>query len=77
MSGELTERELFVARLVTDGLTNPQIGVICNRSEHVIKNWLKAIYDKLGLWNRTELALWYVKNIEFKETKCKQRGASS
>jgi DNA-binding CsgD family transcriptional regulator len=28
-------------------------------SEHVIKNYLRSIYDKLGLWNRLELALWY------------------
>lgn len=28
-------------------------------SEHVIKNLLRSIYDKLGLWNRVELALWY------------------
>ena len=24
-----------------------------------VENYLKAIYDKLGLWNRVELALWY------------------
>jgi DNA-binding CsgD family transcriptional regulator len=25
----------------------------------VVKNYLRLIYDKLGLWNRVELALWY------------------
>jgi DNA-binding CsgD family transcriptional regulator len=25
----------------------------------VVKNHLRHIYDKLGLWNRVELALWY------------------
>jgi DNA-binding CsgD family transcriptional regulator len=25
-----------------------------------VKNYLRLIYDKLGLWNRVELALWYV-----------------
>jgi DNA-binding CsgD family transcriptional regulator len=24
-----------------------------------VKNYLRTIYDKLGLWNRVELALWY------------------
>jgi DNA-binding CsgD family transcriptional regulator len=24
-----------------------------------VKNDLRLIYDKLGLWNRVELALWY------------------
>jgi DNA-binding CsgD family transcriptional regulator len=28
-------------------------------SEHVVKGYLRTIYDKLGLWNRLELALWY------------------
>ena len=71
---DLTERELFLARLVSDGLKNRDIAIIIDRSEHVVKNFLREIYDKLGLWNRTELALWYVKNIEFKEKKCKARG---
>jgi hypothetical protein len=25
----------------------------------VVKNHLRVIYDKLGFWNRVELALWY------------------
>jgi len=25
----------------------------------VVKNYLRLIYDKLGLWNRVELALWF------------------
>ena len=35
----------------------------CSRAigttEFVVKNYLRVIYDKLGLWNRLELALWY------------------
>ena len=27
--------------------------------EHSVKNYLRVVYDKLGLWNRVELALWY------------------
>jgi DNA-binding CsgD family transcriptional regulator len=26
----------------------------------MVKNYLRLIYDKLGLWNRVELALWHV-----------------
>ena len=29
------------------------------RLKYVVKNHLKVIYDKLGIWNRVELALWY------------------
>jgi DNA-binding NarL/FixJ family response regulator len=36
-------------------LSLPKIGT----TEHVVKNYLRVIYDKLGLWNRVELALWY------------------
>ena len=72
----LTDRELFVAKLVTDGLKNGEIAVLCDTTEHVIKNCLRIVYDKLGLWNRVELALWYVKHVEFKEKKCKARGTS-
>lgn len=25
----------------------------------MVKNYLRVIYDKLGVWNRVELALWY------------------
>ncbi len=35
--------------------SQPNIGT----TEHVVKNYLRVIYDKLGLWNRVELALWY------------------
>ncbi len=35
------------------------IAVRIGTPEHVVKNYLRVIYDKLGLWNRVELALWY------------------
>ena len=28
-------------------------------TEYVVKNYLRTIYDQLGLWNRVELALWH------------------
>lgn len=28
-------------------------------TEHVLKNRLRVIYDKLGMWHRLEVALWY------------------
>ncbi len=29
------------------------------KSQETVKNYLRIIYDKLGVWNRVELALWY------------------
>jgi DNA-binding NarL/FixJ family response regulator len=55
----LNERELRVIRLVAEGLKNSEVAEALGTSQHVIKNFLKTIYDKLGLWNRVELAIWY------------------
>lgn len=53
------EREYRVITLVAAGLKNKEVADVIGTTENVIKNYLKAIYDKLGLWNRVELALWY------------------
>lgn len=45
--------------LVAAGLTNKDVSRAMRTTEHVVKNLLRSIYDKLGLWNRVELALWY------------------
>jgi DNA-binding NarL/FixJ family response regulator len=54
-----TAREYRVIELVAQGLKNGEVAQEIGTTEHVIKNYLRAIYDKLGLWNRVELALWY------------------
>jgi len=53
------EREQRVIRLVAEGLKNREVAEALGTTEHVVKNYLRVIYDKLGLWNRVELALWY------------------
>lgn len=60
-SRQLTVRELRVIELVAEGLSNQDIAQKLDRSEYVIKNWLRVIYDKVGMWTRLELALWWVK----------------
>ena len=54
-----SEREQLVIELVAQGLKNKEVADAIGTTEHVIKNYLRSIYDKLGLWNRVELALWY------------------
>jgi len=44
---------------VAEGLKNKEVAEAIGTTEHVVKNYLRVIYDKLGLWNRVELALWY------------------
>jgi DNA-binding NarL/FixJ family response regulator len=57
--GSPDEREQRVIELVAQGLKNKEVASEIGTTEHVIKNYLRTIYDKLGLWNRVELALWY------------------
>jgi two-component system nitrate/nitrite response regulator NarL len=45
--------------LLPKGLKNSEVAEAMGMTENVVKNYLRAIYDKLGLWNRVELALWY------------------
>ncbi|MGA3196990.1 MAG: helix-turn-helix transcriptional regulator [Terriglobales bacterium] len=64
MAGETSlrtpsEREHFIIQRVAEGLKNSEIADSLGTTEHVVKNYLRLIYDKLGLWNRVELALWY------------------
>ena len=40
-------------------MKNKEVADEIGTTEHVVKNYLRVIYDKLGLWNRVELALWY------------------
>jgi DNA-binding NarL/FixJ family response regulator len=53
------EREQRVIALVAKGLKNSEVAEAIGTTERVVKNYLRVIYDKLGLWNRVELALWY------------------
>lgn len=55
---QLSRTEVRVASLVWQGNTNPEIAVQFGTSEQVIKNHLRSIFDKLGVWSRLELALY-------------------
>ena len=52
-------REQLIIEHVAAGCKNREIADALGTTEHVVKNYLRLIYDKLGLWNRVELALWY------------------
>jgi len=54
----LTPKEIQVAMLVWQGLTNREISRIMGTSEQVIKNHLRSTFDKLGVWSRLELAMY-------------------
>jgi DNA-binding CsgD family transcriptional regulator len=54
----LTAKEVQVATLVWQGLTNKDIARVLSTSEQVVKNYLRTTFDKLGVWTRLELALY-------------------
>jgi DNA-binding CsgD family transcriptional regulator len=54
----LTGKEIQVASLVWQGLTNKDIAAVLGTSEQVVKNYLRTTFDKLGVWTRLELALY-------------------
>jgi DNA-binding NarL/FixJ family response regulator len=55
---QLNSREIKVATLVWQGRTNPEIASVVGTSEQVVKNQLRSVFDKLGVWSRLELALY-------------------
>ena len=54
----LTAKEIQVASLVWQGLTNKDIAAVLKTTEQVVKNHLRTTFDKLGVWTRLELALY-------------------
>jgi DNA-binding CsgD family transcriptional regulator len=54
----LTSKEIEVATLVWQGLTNREIGRLTGTTEQVVKNHLRSTFDKLGVWTRLELAMY-------------------
>jgi DNA-binding NarL/FixJ family response regulator len=55
----LSPRELEVAALVAEGLTNKQIADAIFVSQRTAQNHVQHILTKLGLSNRTQIASWY------------------
>src|SRR5690242_5368453 len=58
---DLTSREWAITALVFEGRTNPEIAAELKTTEQDVEKQLKEILRKTGCWNRTEVALWYLK----------------
>ena len=57
----LTSREWAITALIFQGRTNAQIAEEMRMTAHLVETHLRRILDKTGCWNRTEIALWYLK----------------
>lgn len=56
----LTPREMQILEAVVSGLTNKEIAKHFSISEQTVKHHVTNIFDKLGVYNRLELALFAV-----------------
>jgi DNA-binding NarL/FixJ family response regulator len=56
----LTPRELSIVALIVQGYKNKEIATRLGTTEQVIKNYLRNVYDKVGVSDRLELALFTI-----------------
>jgi len=61
-SQELSGRELEVASLIADGLSNKEIGSALHISEPTVKKHVGHILEKLGLQDRLQVGLYIARN---------------
>lgn len=59
MFPQLTEREREVVRLVAEGLDNREVAAAAYMGEGTVRNHISQILAKLGLRNRTQIAVAY------------------
>jgi len=57
----LTKREEELVQLVAEGCTNRDISHELSVKEHTVRNYLFRVFNKLGVSNRVELALYVLK----------------
>lgn len=58
----LSPKEIAIITCITQGKRNKEIAFQLGTTEQVIKNYLRKIYDKLGVSDRLELALYCLHN---------------
>lgn len=60
----LSRRELEIARLVADGLTNREVAARLFISERTVDGHLEHVREKLGVTSRAQVAAWVVREAE-------------
>jgi DNA-binding NarL/FixJ family response regulator len=73
----LTPKELRVIALIVQGFKNKEIANQLGTSEQVIKNYLRSVYDKIGVSDRLELALFTIHHRILAEAAAVAAGTNS
>jgi DNA-binding CsgD family transcriptional regulator len=60
--GPLTDREMEVAALVAEGLTNKEVATRLRLSVRTAENHVLNVMNKLGLDNRAQVAAWFTRS---------------
>jgi DNA-binding NarL/FixJ family response regulator len=71
----LTPKELQIVALVSEGCKNKEIALQLGTKEQVVKNYLRSIYDKIGVSDRLELALFTIHHRALADAAEKVRSA--
>jgi DNA-binding NarL/FixJ family response regulator len=56
----LTSKEMKIVALIVQGCKNKEIAIRLGTTEQVVKNYLRSVYDKTGVSDRLELALFTI-----------------
>ena len=67
---ELTDRELEVLRLVAEGMANKQIARKLGISERTVKAHLTSVFQRLGVSDRVQAALWAQQHLPLPVAAC-------
>jgi len=59
---ELSEREIEIAKLISQGFTNKQIASALYISGGTVKNYVSNLYSKIGIFDRTAAAI-FIKDL--------------
>lgn len=60
----ITEKEYDIITKIADGLSNKEISELLFLSEGTVRNNISTILEKLNLRDRTQIAIFYYKNLQ-------------
>jgi DNA-binding NarL/FixJ family response regulator len=60
---DITERELDIIKLLAEGMNNKEISQSLYLSEGTVRNYISYLLDKLNLRDRSQIVVFYYKNL--------------